>query len=166
MRRKWLCCLSMVLCLLTVGVLLLASSVRAAEIQTPKPTAKDKCPVCGMLVAKYSQWLSVVLFKDGSRAFFDGPKDMFKYLHDMKRYNPSKGTGDINFIAVTDYYTVSPIDARKASYVLGSDVFGPMGNELIPLTAESDAKEFMKDHKGQRILKFSEVTTEVMKSFD
>jgi copper chaperone NosL len=166
MRRKWLCRLFMVLCPLTVGVLLLASSVRAADTQTPKPTAKDKCPVCGMLVAKYSQWLSAVLFRDGSRAFFDGPKDMFKYLHDMKRYNPSKSIEDIDFIAVTDYYTVSSIDARRAWYVLGSDVFGPMGKELIPLAKESDAKEFMKDHKGQRILKFSEVTKEVMKSFD
>jgi nitrous oxide reductase accessory protein NosL len=84
----------------------------------------------------------------------------------MKRYNPSKSIEDIDFIAVTDYYTVSSIDARRAWYVLGSDVFGPMGKELIPLAKESDAKEFMKDHKGQRILKFSEVTKEVMKSFD
>jgi copper chaperone NosL len=156
----------MLLCLLTVGVLLLASPVGAADIQTPKPTAKDKCPVCGMLVAKYSQWLSVVLFKDGSRAFFDGPKDMFKYLLDMKRYNPSKNAEDIDYIAVTDYYTVSPIDARKAWYVLGSDVFGPMGKELVPMAKEADAKEFMKDHKGQLIFKFSEVTKEVMKNLD
>ena len=156
----------MALCLLTMGVLLLISPVGAADTQTPKPTAKDKCPVCGMLVAKYSQWLSVVVFKDGSRAFFDGPKDMFKYLFDMKRYNPSKKAQDIDVIAVTDYYTVSTIDARKAWYVVGSDVFGPMGAELIPLAKESDAKEFMKDHKGQRILKFSEVTPEVIKSFD
>lgn len=165
MRRTALCFLLMALCL-TVGVQLLASPAGAADRETPKPAAKDKCPVCGMLVAKYSNWLSVVLFKDGSRAFFDGPKDMFKYLFDMKRYNPSKSTEDIDFVAVTDYYTVASIDARKAWYVLGSDIFGPMGKELIPLTTETDAKEFMKDHKGQRILKFSEVTTEVVKSFD
>ncbi|MGZ6224900.1 MAG: nitrous oxide reductase accessory protein NosL [Syntrophales bacterium] len=163
MRRKRLCCSFMLLCLLTVGALLLASPAGAADRGTPKPTAKDKCPVCGMLVAKYTDWLSVIVFKDGSHAFFDGPKDMFKYLLDMKRYNLSKKAEDIDNIMVTDYYTVSPMDARKAWYVLGSDVFGPMGNELVPLAKESDAKEFMKDHKGQRILKFSEVTTEVMK---
>jgi copper chaperone NosL len=166
MSRKWLCCILMAFCLLTVSALLLISPVGAADRGTPKPTAKDKCPVCGMLVAKYTDWMSVVVFKDGSRAFFDGPKDMFKYLLEMKRYNPSKKTEDIDFIAVTDYYLVSPIDARKAWYVLGSDVFGPMGKELVPLGKESDAKEFMKDHKGQRILRFSEVTAEVMKTLD
>ena len=166
MRGERLCCSFMMFCLLTVGALLLASPVGAADRGTLKPTAKDKCPVCGMLVAKYTDWMSFIVFKDGARAFFDGPKDMFKYLLDLKRYNPSKKEEDIDLIAVTDYYLVSTIDARKAWYVLGSDVFGPMGKELVPLAKESDAKEFMKDHKGQRIFKFSEITTEVMKILD
>jgi nitrous oxide reductase accessory protein NosL len=36
-------------------------------------------------------------------------------------------------IGVTDYYRVQRIDAHKAYYVVGSDVLGPMGHELIPL---------------------------------
>ena len=143
-----------------------ASLAAAAEKGMPKPTAKDKCPVCGMFIFKYPDWTSAVIFKDGSRAFFDGPKDMFKYLMDLKRYNPSKKTEDIDAIWVMDYYAVSPINARNAWYVLGSDVFGPMGRELIPLEKESEAKEFMKDHKGKKILKFSEVTAEVIKTLD
>ena len=149
-----------------LGVFLVASPVVAADGGAPKPTAKDKCPVCGMFVAKYTDWMSVIVFKDGSRAFFDGPKDMFKYLLDLKRYNPSKTEEDVDFIAVTDYYLVSTIDARKAWYVLGSDVFGPMGKELIPLENRPGAEEFMKDHKGQRILRLSDITKEVMKSLD
>jgi copper chaperone NosL len=143
-----------------------ASLAAAAEKGMPKPTAKDKCPVCGMFIFKYPDWTSAVIFKDGSRAFFDGAKDMFKYLLDLKRYNPSKKTEDIDAIWVLDYYSVSPINARNAWYVLGSDVFGPMGRELIPLEKESGAKEFMKDHKGKKIIKFSEVTPEVIKSLD
>jgi copper chaperone NosL len=143
-----------------------ASLAAAAEKGMPKPTAKDKCPVCGMFIFKYPDWTSAVIFKDGSRAFFDGAKDMFKYLLDLKRYNPSKKTEDIDAIWVLDYYAVSPINARNAWYVLGSDVFGPMGRELIPLEKESGAKEFMKDHKGKKIIKFSEVTPEVIKSLD
>lgn len=143
-----------------------ASLAAAAEKGMPKPTAKDKCPVCGMFIFKYPDWTSVVIFKDGSRAFFDGPKDMFKYLLDLKRYNLSKKTEDIDAIWVLDYYAVSPINGRNAWYVLGSDVFGPMGRELIPLEKESGAKEFMKDHKGKKIIKFSEVTPEVIKSLD
>ena len=158
MRFLMLC-----LCLLFA---VLTTSVPAAEKEVPKPAARDKCPVCGMFVSKYPDWISVIVFKDGSRAFFDGPKDMFKYLFDMTRYSPAKNAGDIAFISVTDYYAVLPINARDAWYVLGSDVYGPMGRELVPLAKRSDALEFMKDHKGQSILRFQEVTKEVMKSLD
>lgn len=144
----------------------LISLVEAAEKGMPKATAKDKCPVCGMFITKYPDWISAVVFKDGSKAFFDGAKDMFKYLFDLKKYNPSKKKDDIEAIWVLDYYSLAPIQAGKAWFVAGSDVFGPMGRELIPLEKESGAKEFLKDHKGQRILKFSEVTPEIIKSLD
>jgi nitrous oxide reductase accessory protein NosL len=41
-----------------------------------------------------------------------------------------------------------------------------MGRELIVLEKEGDAREFMTDHKGKRILRFEEVTREVVKSLD
>ncbi len=154
------------LALSLLGYLLLGSPIEAAEKGMPKPTAKDKCPVCGMFIFKYPDWTSAVIFRDGSRALFDGPKDMFKYLLDLKRYNPSMKAEDIDALWVQDYYAISPINARNAWYVLGSDVFGPMGRELIHLEKESGAKEFMKDHKGKKILKFSEVTAEVIKILD
>jgi copper chaperone NosL len=132
----------------------------------PKAAPRDKCPVCGMFITKYPDWTCVVLFRDGSRAFFDGPKDMFKYILDLKRYNPSKKKEDIENIWVNDYYGLSPIKAKEAWYVLGSDIFGPMGHELIPLEKEPAAKEFLKDHKGKRILKFSDVSMEVIKTLD
>jgi copper chaperone NosL len=132
----------------------------------PKPTAKDKCPVCGMFITKYPDWISTIVFKDGARAFFDGPKDMFKYLFDLKRYNPARKKEDIAQIWVTDYYALTPIKAEAAWYVLGSDVFGPMGHELIPMEKESEAKEFLRDHKGKKILRFSEISLEVIKPLD
>ena len=152
------------LCLL--GFLLPSFSPGAAEGGAPKPTARDKCPVCGMFVSKYPDWTTAILFKDGSHVFFDGAKDMFKYLLDSKRYDPAKKTEDIQAIMVMDYYGLSWIDARRAWYVLGSDVFGPMGRELIPLEKEADAKEFMKDHKGIQIIRFPEVNMGVIKTLD
>jgi nitrous oxide reductase accessory protein NosL len=158
------------LCL--IGIFLLASLAGAAEKEIPKqtiqivPTAKDKCPVCGMFVSKYPDWTTAILFKDGSRVFFDGAKDLFKYLLDSKKYGPSKKAEDIRAVMVKDYYGLSWIDARRAWYVLGSDVFGPMGRELIPLEQEADAKEFMKDHQGIQIIRFAEVNREVVKTLD
>ena len=161
-RSKCFLLISM-LCLLG---LLPPSPLDAAEIAIPKPTARDKCPVCGMFVAKYPDWLAAVRLRDGSHVFFDGAKDMSKYVHDPKKYDASRRPKDIEAVLVMDYYALTWIDARKAWYVLGSDVYGPMGRELIPLEKEDDAREFMKDHKGMRIIRFSEATPEVIKTLD
>jgi nitrous oxide reductase accessory protein NosL len=127
---------------------------------------KDKCPVCGMFVAKYPDFVAEVLFKNGSYAVFDGTKDMFKYYFDMKKYDHARNQQDIEAIYVTDYYSLNLIDGLRAYYVLGSNVYGPMGNELIPFAKESDAKEFMKDHQGKSIVTFQDVKYEMVKALD
>jgi copper chaperone NosL len=150
-----------------MAFLFLSLSFSSADEKAPiKPSARDKCPVCGMFVAKYPDWTAVALFRDGSRVFFDGVKDMFKYSLNLKRYAPSKNRTDIEEWRVMDYYGLTLIDGGKAYYVIGSDVFGPMGRELIPFEKESDAKEFLMDHKGKRILRFNEVTQEMLKALD
>ena len=118
------------------------------ERKPVKPSPKDKCPVCGMFVAKYPDFLAQIIFKDGSALFFDGAKDMFKCYLNLKKYHPSKKQSDIDSIYVNDYYGLTFIDGFKAFYVIGSDIYGPMGRELIPFEKEADAREFMKDHKG------------------
>ena len=132
----------------------------------PKPGARDLCPVCGMLVSKYPNWTATVLYRDGHAHHFDGAKDLFKYLHELPRFAPGHRVEDISLIAVTDFYNLQRIDARKAWYVLGSDVLGPMGHELVPLANEADAADFMKDHKGRRMLGFGQVTKEVSEKLD
>lgn len=145
----------------------LAFSVGAQQAaDVPKPGARDLCPVCGMLVSKYPNWTATVLYKDGHAHHFDGAKDLFKYLHELPKYAPGHRVEDISQIAVTDFYNLQKVDARKAFYVLGSDVLGPMGHELVPLATEADAADFMKDHKGKRVLSFGQVTKEVSEKLD
>lgn len=139
----------------------------ATSQSSPVVTGKsDKCPVCGMFVGKYQDFLAQIIFTDGSHALFDGSKDLFKYYFDLKRYNPTKALADIAHIYVTDYYGVTVIDGRTAWFVIGSDVFGPMGRELIPFAKESEAREFMKDHAGKKVIPFTEVTPQVLKELD
>lgn len=144
-----------------VGMMLFTTVSYTAA--APAPTPKDKCPVCGMFVSKYPDWTAVVTFKDNSSLFFDGAKDMFMYYHGMKKYTPARKQADVASITVRDYYALKQIDARSAWFVLGSDVYGPMGHELIPFAKESEAKEFIKDHKGKRIVRFSEVSAGLVK---
>jgi nitrous oxide reductase accessory protein NosL len=152
--------------LLTLTLSLTFSLSYGGERKPIKPTLKDKCPVCGMFVAKYSDWMAQIIFKDGAYAVFDGTKDMFKYYLNLKKYNASKRLEDIDSIYVTDYYNLALIDGHQAFYVMGSDIYGPMGRELIPFGKETDAKEFMKDHKGKSTLRFREITHEVIKNLD
>ena len=147
---------------IAIFLLLAPFLAHAAEKAPPKPGPQDKCPVCGMFVAPFPNWLSIVIFKDGSHAFFDGPKDMFKYVFDPKRYDRSKQATDIEAVFVTDYYKVTRIDGKRAWYVTGSDVGGPMGDELIPFEKESDAKAFLIDHGGKKVFTFKEVTPEIV----
>ena len=154
-------------CLVSAFIVLIAWSLVSAGAKGPiTPAAKVKCPVCGMFVAKYPDFASEIIFKDGSVALFDGVKDMFKYYFNLAKYDKSKKIGDIDSIYVTDYYDLKWIDGYKAFYVEGSDVYGPMGRELIPFEKKEGAEQFMTDHIGKSLLKFDEITYDLVKSLD
>ena len=138
----------------------------APVFSVPDPAPRDLCPVCGMVVSKYPAWIGTVVYQDGHAHHFDGAKDLFKYLFDVARYVKGHRAQDIARIGVTEYYAVKRIDARNAWYVIGSDVLGPMGRELIPLASRADAEEFLRDHQGKRILRFEEVTRAVVAQLD
>jgi len=151
---------------LILGLSLNFSAAFAASPSTPAPTQKDKCPVCGMFVSKYPDWVATVTFKDSTVLYFDGAKDFFTWYHNMQRYTPARNQASISAISVNDYYTLKPVDARQAHFVIGSDVYGPMGKELVPFGKSSDAHAFLKDHKGKMVLRFSDVTPKVLKSME
>ena len=150
---------------LTIAAILMAGVVAlpAKDPKPVKPGKKDRCLTCGMFPHKYPQWAAQVHWSDGTRNYFDGCKCMFRALQDMKKHAPGKTSADIAAVYVTNYYTSKPIDGTAAFYVIGSDVLGPMGRELIPFATEDDAKEFLKDHKGKKILRFPEITPAVLK---
>jgi copper chaperone NosL len=143
-----------------------ALSQTAARPRPLRPAPENKCPVCGMFVSKHMDFLAEIIFADGACAFFDGAKDMFRFYLDMGSYVPSRAVSDIAAIYVTDYYTLEMIDGREAFYVLGSDVLGPMGRELIPVAGETEAAAFLKDHQGRAVLKFGEITARIIEDID
>ncbi len=153
-----------------LAALLLALSLvapaRSEGLQLPTPGAKETCPVCGMFVALYPDWTATVLYQDGHAHHFDGAKDLFKYLLNLPKYAPGHQQADIAAIGVTEYYGVTRIDARAAWYVIGSDVLGPMGHELIPLATQAEAEDFQRDHKGKRRVRFDEVNPALLEQLD
>ncbi len=113
---------------------------------------KSHCPVCGMFVDKFPKWASTITLTSGKTYYFDGVKDMMKFYFDPKRFHQTKEP--IEKIQVSDYYTLEALDAQKAYYVIGSNIYGPMGEELIPFKEKSAAKNFLDEHHGKSVLTF------------
>ncbi len=150
-----------------VGIAAPRAPVMAADSPAfPSPGPKDTCPVCGMFVSLYPDWIATVLYQDGHAHHFDGAKDLFKYLLNLPKYAPGHSKNDIVAIGVTEYYGVTRIDAHAAWYVLGSDMLGPMGHELVPLATQAEATDFLKDHHGKRIVRFDEITPALLEQLD
>ena len=152
--------------LVGAGVALLLVTAAVGQEAGKRPSPKDKCPVCGMFVVKYPDWTATVTFRDGSSAWFDGAKDLFKFLADPGRFMPGRKATDVRVVTVNDYYGVKPIDAKEAFFVLGGDVFGPMGKELVPFARRAEADEFLRDHKAKRVLRFAEVNRAVLEGLE
>ena len=129
-------------------------------------TKKDRCPVCGMFVHPYQKWITQIQFKDGSHHSFDGMKCMCRLYFDPEKYDASHKKQDAKLILVRDYYTLKFIRHDTAFYVAGSNVFGPMGHELIPFDSKENAITFMSDHNGLKMLRFSEINSRLLDKLD
>jgi len=131
----------------------------------------EKCPVCGMFTYKYPKWAAQIFYKNGDDEHhysFDGVKDLMKFYFDAMAWGSYESSKKeyINHISVTDYYSQKVINGKKAFYVVGSDVLGPMGNELIPFAQEADAKTFLHDHNGKTIVTFDKITKDEVYKLD
>ena len=115
-------------------------------------TKKDKCPVCGMFLYHYPTWVSRITYPNDETYSFDGVKDMMRFYFNNEE--------NIVHIFVQDYYTQKTLEARDSYFVLGSDVYGPMGVELIPFSTKEKADKFSLDHKGLKVVKFQDIKPE------
>lgn len=156
--------------------LLLISDIWALDLSRKKKkterqlyiplSKKERCPVCGMFVRPYPKWITQVQFEDGSHYSFDGMKCMCRFFINPEKFDTTRKKRDIKLILVRDYYTLKFIRHDTAFYVVGSDVLGPMGHELIPFDSEKNAGTFLTDHNGLKILRFHEINSELLDKLD
>ena len=142
-----------------VSIYLTNPALATSKDKSIKVPDNSKCPVCGMFVSKYPKW--VALIKTSNHAhYFDGVKDMMKFYFAPAKFTHNHDKKDFNDILVTNYYTLEAIKGKDAFYVIGSNVYGPMGEELIPFKTLKEAENFKKTHFGKKILKFEEIKEE------
>ncbi len=130
-------------------LLLLGAAAAAPGPEHRPPGPRERCPVCGMFVARFPDWTAELVLADGTRLWFDGVKDLVKHL--------AGGGAAPAAVFVTDYYNLETIDGLAAWYVSGSDVLGPMGAEFVPFASEQEAREFLRDHRGAGVHRFADL---------
>jgi copper chaperone NosL len=145
------------LCLAWMGIVLSFQTVVALAAPVEEPGLGDRCPVCGMSVAKYSGWFTQLSHGDGTVRWFDGVKDLLAYYFQPEQFG-SPAEALIQEVWVKDYSTQAWIAGRQAYYVTGSDVRGPMGDEFVPFSTLEAAEVFLKNHGGDKIWSFGEIT--------
>ena len=148
--------------LLQVVLLLILTCPGTLSANPVKPGPRDRCPVCGMFVASYTNWIAQIEFGDGSREFFDGPKDMFRYYLKLQKDSSAHSKEKITGIYVTEYYSTQMMRADKMFFVTGSDILGPMGKEFIPVHGKEAAEAFKREHNGRALFTFEQVTNDTL----
>ena len=121
------------------------------------------CGKCGMYPARYPRWQSQIIFKDGAMTPFDGCKCMFNFMFDMARYDKAHSMNDVSVAWVKDFNSGAWINAVDAHYVVGSNMMGPMGKELIPFADPSAAMKFHQEQGGS-VMQYADINPDVLKT--
>ncbi len=124
----------------------------------------DECHVCGMLIARFPGPKGEAWVRGGARPLkFCSTRELFGwllqpdsaalaeavYVHDMAQ-NDWQHPDDTRLV-----------DARKAWYVVGSDLKGAMGPTLASFARREDAEAFAGRHGG-RIIRYQDITLDLL----
>src|SRR5262249_17369604 len=112
-----------------------------------------RCAECGMPADRDAKWQAGVTTADGKDLLFDTPRCLLRWL----RTPAARGAAGP---WVTDYYRQRRAPAAFVSYAAGSDVNGPMGPALVPITTRPSAERFLAQPHGTAVRAFDELGDE------
>ena len=135
-------------------VLVLSSSLVLASASALGGCKKaERCKHCGMKIDPTSAWRTDLVGDDGKLTAFDTPRCALTSWR--------SGATPARSIRVQEYYDRQPRDGNDVRFVIGGDVLGPMGPDLVPVDPPRVSK-FIQDHAADRALRLDEVTTQVL----
>lgn len=116
---------------------------------------EPRCKNCGMRIDPTSQWRAELVTADGTTTSFDSPRCALQAWR--------SGKSQATSLRVQDYYDRQMRDGNDVRFVIGGDVVGPMGPDLVPVDLTRVPK-FIQDHAGESALRLDEVTPAVLAS--
>lgn len=144
---------------LTRGALGVSAFVWAAcaggddEASAQRASASGRCALCGMRVSRGAAFASGAREASGGEVVFDSVKCMFRWLGQHS---------DAREPWTTEHLSRTERPARDLFYVMGTDIEGPMGADLVPVDTREHAEQIRTSHHGTQILAFGEVTSGVL----
>ncbi|MCS7019126.1 MAG: nitrous oxide reductase accessory protein NosL [Cytophagales bacterium] len=136
-------------------ILTFSGVVACSNPNSDNSNTNTRCAQCGMPTEEFQAWRSKIISSNAVKHFCS-PRCLFIN-------SQAQGLAATDSVLVTDYYEQQWIDGRQAFYIIGSDVIGPMGHDLVPVATPQAAEEFMQEHQGKRILTFQQVNETVIK---
>jgi len=101
----------------------------------------SSCPVCNMKIKKFYKTSHALVYKDKKKEHFCSMTCLKKTIKKRK---------DIKKIYAVDAKSNKLINAKTATYVIGSDVPSTMGGKSkVAFASKSTAKKFQKKHGGK-----------------
>lgn len=114
-----------------------------------------RCKHCGMKIDPSSPWKTELVGADGAIATFDTPSCAFTSWR--------TGQTPAKTLRVQDYYDHQWHTADELRFLIGGDVIGPMGADLVPVMPPLVTK-FIQDHGADRALSSDEITADFLKT--
>lgn len=87
---------------------------------------------------------------------------MLHNLNYISKYQPGESREKLALVWVTEYYTTKKMDAHDVLFVVGTNLVGPMGLDLIPVKGMEAANNLKQDYEGELILKLDQITPEII----
>jgi nitrous oxide reductase accessory protein NosL len=164
------------------AVLAALAGCGSGDGETPEPvtlTTDDSCDVCGMVIPNHPGPSTEIFYADqqpsghDNPARFDSTWEAFEYDFDRD--------WSVEAFYVTDYSSVdwslseaggdrlisthpdasAFVDAEDVTFVVGSEIKGAMGQDLIAFSERADAESFRDDFGGS-LAGFDDVTPETI----
>lgn len=158
--------LKIILTVLALSIVAGCGEEKKTTIPTPVAFDKhDRCLICGMVILNYP----------GAKAqtFIEGEKEPQKFCSVKDGFvfvlQPENARRLVVFY-VSDYGSERKggipeklLNAKEATYVVGSDVRGAMGKSILPFASREEARKFASSHGGD-VLGFTDINLQVLKS--
>ncbi len=117
--------------------------------------APQRCKHCGMVIDPASAWRTDLVDADGTTTSFDTPRCALTWWR--------SGKGKATSLRAQEYYERRWRNGDELRFVLGGDVVGPMGPDLVPVDP-SRVTKFIQDHGAEKALRLDEITMDVLSS--